>query len=166
MSFIRVTTGVGSTHVIYVIAAYSITLSALVLYSVLLQHRGRVFSADQNAATAGTAGGSPNGFNIGAALLSPVWMWRHGMRLPGVVLLVLFAAMVPLFNREMWIPLLFVATVPIAAGAALGFVGNRIATGHRGAESLAEFSASQLPWAIAGVTLYAFVLPWVWYFLA
>ena len=151
---------------IYVIAAYSITLSALALYGVLLQHRGRVFSADQDAATTGTAGGPPSGFNIGAALLSPIWMWGHGMRLPGVGLFALFAAMVPLFDREMWIPLLFVAMLPIAAGAALGFVGNRIATGHRGVESLAEFSASQLPWAIAGVTIYAFVLPWVWYFLA
>ena len=147
---------------IYVIAAYTITLSALALYGVLLQHRGRVFSKDQDVTT---AGGPPSGFNMGAALLSPVWMWGHGMRLLGVALLALFAMLVPLYDREMWIPFLFVAMVPVAAGAALGFVGNRIATGHRGVESLAEFSASQLRWATAGVSLYAFVLPWVWYFL-
>jgi hypothetical protein len=86
------------------------------------------------------------------------------MRLPGAGLLVLCTAMVPLYGRAMWIPLLFVGMVPLAAGAALGFVGNRIAVNHRGVESLADFSASQLPWATVGVTLYAFVLPWVWYF--
>ena len=82
----------------------------------------------------------------------------------GAGLFVLCTAMVPLYGRGMWIPFLFVGMVPLAAGAALGFVGNRIAVSHRGAESLADFSASQLPWATAGVTLYAFVLPWVWYF--
>ncbi len=86
------------------------------------------------------------------------------MRLPGAALFVLCTAMVPLYDREMWIPLLFVAIVPVAAGAALGFVGNRIAADHRGVESLAELSTSQLPWATVGVVLYAFVLPWVWYF--
>ena len=108
--------------------------------------------------------GLPRGFNLGAALLSPFWMWKHGMRLPGSILLAFFAAMVLLYEREMWIPFLLTAMVPLAAGAALGLVGNRIAASHRGAESLADFSASQLPWATAGVTLYAFVLPWVWYF--
>lgn len=151
---------------IYVIAAYTITLSALVLYGVLLQHRGRVFSVGPDGMPTGIADGPPTGFNPGAALLSPIWMWGHGMRLPGVVLLALCTAMVPLYLREMWTPLLFVAMIPIAAGAALGFVGNRVAAGHRGAESPAEFSSSQLPWAIAGITLYAFVLPWLWYFLA
>ena len=150
---------------IYVIAAYTITLSALALYGVVLQHRGRVFASDQDAMTTGTAGGLPRGFNVGAALLSPIWMWGHGMRLAGAALLVPYMAMVPLYDREVWMPLLFVAMVPLAAGAALGFVGNRIAVGHRGAESRGDFSRSQLPWATAAVALYAFVLPWVWYFL-
>jgi hypothetical protein len=151
--------------VIYVIAAYTITLSTLALYGVLLQHRGRVFEAGQGAMTIGTAGGPHRGFNVGAALLSPVWMWAHGMRLPGAVLFVLCTAMVPFYARAMWIPFLFVAMVSLAAGAALGFVGNRIAVAHRGVESLAEFSASQLPWATVGISLFAFVLPWVWYFV-
>ena len=150
---------------IYVIAAYTITLSALGLYTVLMQHRGRVFAAEQDATTLGTAGAPPRGFNVGAALLSPVWMWVHGMRLPGAALLVFCVAMVPLYGRAMWIPFLFVTMVPLAAGAALGFVGNRIAMAHRGVESLADFSASQLPWATVGITLFAFVLPWVWYFV-
>jgi len=151
--------------VIYVIAAYTITLGALALYGVVLQHRGRVSSADPTAMTTETAGGPPRGFNVGAALLSPLWMCGHGMRLPGAILLLLCLAMVPLYAREMWIPFLFVAVVPFAAGAALGFVGHRIAVNHRGVESLAEYSKSQLPWATAGVVLYAVVLPWVWYFV-
>ncbi len=153
---------------IYVIAAYTITLGALALYGVLLQHRGRVFAVDAETMTTGssdgTTGAVPLGFNVGAAFLSPIWMWRHGLRRPGVVLLVLYVALVPLYDRGMWIPFLFVAMVPLAAGAALGFVGNRIAVAHRGAERLAKFSASQLPWSTAGVVFSAIVLPWVWYF--
>lgn len=87
------------------------------------------------------------------------------MRLPGAALLVLWLALVPLYGHGMWAPFLFVAMLPLAAAAALGFVGNRIAVEHRGAESVAEFSSSQLPWATAGVALYALVLPWAWYFL-
>ena len=150
---------------VYVVAAYTITLSALALYGALLQHRGRVFAADQDATTNVLAAGLPRGFTLGAALLSPVWMWKHGMRLPGMVVLLFFGATILLYERQMWIPLLFAAMVPLAAGAALGFVGNRIAVGHRGAETVADFSASQLPWATAGIGLYTFVLPWAWYFL-
>ena len=150
---------------IYVVAAYTITLSALALYCVFLQHRGRVFAADQDATTNVLAAGLPRGFNLGAALLSPLWMWKHGMRLPGLVLLVFFGAALLLYWRQMWIPFLLAAMVPLAAGAAVGFVGNRIAVGHRGAETVAEFSASQIPWAMAGIGVYTFVLPWAWYFL-
>lgn len=159
----------GVQLVVYVIAAYTIPLCTLALYAVFLRHRERVFAADAEAeateAACGPSGEPTAGFNIGAALLSPVWMWGHGMRVPGALLLVLFGVMVPLSAREMWTPLLFVATVPLAAGAALGFVGNRIAVRHRGAESRAAFSKSQLPWATVGVLIYAVVLPWVWYFV-
>jgi hypothetical protein len=155
----------GVCCVIYVVAAYTITLCALALYGVLLQHRERLFAANADTMTTGTAGSLPRGFNVGAALLSAVWMWGHGMRGPGGALIVLCAMLIPLYDREMWMPFLFLAMVPLAAGAALGFVGNRIAVSHRGVESLAEFSTSQLPWATAGVALYAFVLPWVGYLL-
>ena len=150
---------------IYVVAAYTITMSALALYAVLLQHRGRAFAADQDAIGTVGAMGLPQGFNLGAALLSPFWMWKHGMRLPGSILLAFFAATVLLYERQMWIPFLFAAMVPLAAGAALGFVGNRIAAKHRGVESVAELSANQLGWATTGIGLYAFVLPWALYFL-
>lgn len=148
---------------IYAIAAYSITLGTLAFYGVFLHHHRRAFSRAH--AELVTASAPPNGFNLGAALLSPFWLWGHGLRWPGVTLLALCAAIPPLWDRQMWIPLLVVSMVPFAAGAALGFVGNRIAAGHRNPESVAEFSASQLPWAIAGIGLYTIVLPWVWYFV-
>ena len=149
---------------IYVLAAYSITIGTLALYGVLLQHRGRSYALDQSAAPGESAPGRSLGFNLGAALLSPFWMWQHGMRAAGAVVFVLCLALVPLYEREMWIPLLFIAMVPLAAGTALGFVGNRIATNHRASETATEFAASQLPWAIAGVGLFTIVLPWLWYF--
>jgi hypothetical protein len=146
---------------IYAIAAYSITLSALALYGVVLQHRARVYSLDQDS----SAGIVPAGFNVGAALLSPFWMWAHGMRLPAALLFGIGAAMIPLLEREMWIPVMLLGSTLLAAGAALGFVGNRIAFGHRGNESLRDFSSSQLPWSTIGIALYTIVFPWGWYFL-
>ena len=107
---------------IYVIAAYTITLSALALYGVLIGHRRRQFAAEQDSMTSGATGSLPRGFNVGAALLSPLWMWGHGLRLPGAGLIVLCTAMVPLYGRGMLIQFFFVGIVPLAAGAALGFV--------------------------------------------
>jgi prolipoprotein diacylglyceryltransferase len=150
---------------IYTIAAYSITVGTLALYGVFMQHRGHVYSdLIASSSRSASVAESTRGFNMGAALLAPFWLWKHGMRAPGGVLIIMCAAIVPLYERELWVPLLFVAMVPVAAGAALGFVGNRIAMNHRRAESLSKFSASQLPWAIAGVCLFAIVLPWLWYF--
>ena len=166
MSFARPST-FGNSTLVYTIAAYSITVGTLVLYGVFMQHRSHVYS-DLVAGSLGSGSTEPTepirGFNMGAALLAPLWLWKHGMRVPGGVLLILCAAIVPLYQRELWIPLLLVAMVPLAAGAALGFVGNRVAMNHRRDESLTEFSASQLPWAIAGVCLFTIVLPWIWYF--
>jgi len=149
---------------VYVLAAYSITVGALLLYGALLQHRSRVQTADLEAATGATPHGSVKGFNLGACLLSPIWMWGHGQRVPGAILLLTWLAIWPLYQQELWIPLLLVTLLPIAAGAALGLVGNRIALAHLGLESPGAFSASQLPWALSGIALYSFVLPWVVYF--
>jgi hypothetical protein len=151
--------------VIYVLAAYSITLGVLALYLVLLQHRRRE-SAEQLARHAGLPISDPRaGFNAGAMLLAPFWLMGHGMLPMGLLLLVPCLVVVPLYQRGLWIPLLFVAIVPAAAAAALGFVGNRIAVKYTGIQQPGAFSASQLPWAIAGITLHVFVLPWVWYAL-
>ena len=151
---------------VYAIAAYTITLGVLGLYWAVLAHRRAEF-AEAHARTNATALEDPRkGFNLGACLLAPVWMLRHGMTLPGALLLMPVLAILPLYEREMWLPLLFVGMVPIAAGAALGFVGNRIAVAHTGLESPAAFSTSQLPWSLAGIALYTIVLPWAWYFTA
>ena len=148
---------------IYALAAYSITLGVLALYLVLLQHRRRQ-SAEEVARRRGLEVADPRaGFNVGALLLAPIWMLRHGMALPGALLLVPYIAVVPLYQREMWVPLLFVGMIPIAASAALGFIGNRIGVQHTGLAEPGAFSAGQLPWAIAGIVLYLFVLPWSWY---
>lgn len=148
---------------IYVLAAYSITLGVLALYLVLLQHRRRE-SAEQLARQAGLPISDPRaGFNAGAMLLAPFWLMGHGMLSMGLLLLVPCLVVVPLYQRGLFIPVLFVAIVPAAAAAALGFVGNRIAVKHTGIQQPGAFSANQLPWAIAGIVLYVFVLPWVWY---
>lgn len=149
---------------IYAIAAYSITLGVLALYLVLLQHRQRQYADERASLSAGEPLDPRKGFNAGACLLAPLWMLGHGMPIPGAALLLLSAAAVALYLREMWIPLIFVSIVPLAAGAALGFVGNRIAAAHTGLDRAGPVSESQLPWALAGITLHAFVLPWAWYF--
>lgn len=147
---------------IYAIAAYSITIGALALYGVILQHRARAHGATRS----GESADDPRrGFNVGAALVAPFWLWGHGMQLAGAGLGLLCLALVPLYTQAMWIPMLFVGIVPLAAGAALGVVGNRIAVEHTGLEDAAAFSTSQLPWAVAGIALYTIVLPWAWYFI-
>ncbi|MEM9177446.1 MAG: hypothetical protein AAGC67_19700 [Myxococcota bacterium] len=149
---------------VYAIAAYSITLGVLGLYWAVLAHR-RVEIETAHARAAGRALSDPRkGFNVGALLLAPFWMLRHGMTIPGALLLLPTLAIVPLFHRELWIPLLFVGMVPLAAGAALAFVGNRIAVAHTGLDAPDAYSASQLPWALAGIAFYTVVLPWAWFF--
>jgi len=167
---------------VYVIAAYTITIGTLALYGVMLGYRQRVAVASlamPHPASAPTSlAASPEddsttdratedlrkGFNVGAALLAPLWMWAHGMRIPGAVLLVLCLSIAPLFRAEMWLPALAVAAIPLAASAALGFAGNRIAADHLKAEDSATFAATQLPWAIAGIILFTAIAPWVWFF--
>ena len=149
---------------IYALAAYSITLSVLGLYWVVLAHRNREF-AELSARSAGLPVADPRGgINVGALLLAPFWMLRHGMVWPGMILGLFTLGLAPLYQRELWIPLLFLAMIPLSAALALGFVGNRVAVGHTGLESPGAFSASQLPWAVAGIVLYTVALPWAGYF--
>ena len=149
---------------VYALAAYTITLGVLGLYWAVLAHR-RVETEAAHARAAGQALADPRkGFNVGALLVAPFWMLKHGMTIPGALLLVPTVAIVPLALREMWLPLLFVGTVPLAAGAALAFVGNRIAVAHTGLEAPDAYSASQLPWALAGIALHTLILPWAWFF--
>ncbi|MFP6656069.1 MAG: hypothetical protein VCB25_10615 [Myxococcota bacterium] len=146
---------------VYVLAAYSITIGTLMFYGVILQHRRRLVELDLARPSRPMRSIE---FNLGVALLSPFWMWQHGMRAAGTGRLILYLTMLPLYDQQRWILLLFVAMVPLAAGTALGFVGHRIARNDRSSESPAEYWASQLPWSLAGVGLYSVILPWFWYF--
>jgi hypothetical protein len=150
---------------VYVIAAYTITIGTLALYGVMIRHRQRVATAALVQEAGSLVPDPRKGFNIGAALLAPFWMWVHGMRIPGVVLLVVALGMLPLAQAELWIPLMTLATIVVAAAAALGFAGNRIAVDHLALEDPAAFASSQLPWAVAGIVLHVIVIPWVYFFL-
>ena len=151
---------------VYVIAAYTITIGALALYGVTIRHRQRV----AKAALGQQAGiGAPDlrkGFNVGAALLAPFWMWAHGMRIPAALLLVMSLGIVPLARLESWIPTLAISTIVVAAAAALGFAGNRIASDRLEIEDPGAFATSQLPWAVAGIVLYVIVMPWAYFFFS
>ena len=151
---------------IYVIAAYSITIGTLAIYGVLMQHRGRMHLSEMAGATDQSAtDATPSGFNLGAALLTPFWMWMHGMRVAGLILFFFYLAMAPLYDLAMWAPLFIAAIVAGAVGVALGVVGNRIASSHRASATAAEFARGQLPWALAGVGVFTILAPWLWYFL-
>jgi hypothetical protein len=150
--------------VVYAIAAYTITLGALALYWVMIQHRRREIASELGSRHRSKLQDPRTGFNLGACLLAPFWMLRHGMPIPGILVLIPTLAVFPLYSRQLWVPLLFVGMLPIAAGAALGVVANRIAVAHTGFEQAGELSASQLPWALTGIVLYLIVLPWAWYF--
>ena len=149
---------------IYALAAYSITLSVLGLYWVVLAHRSREF-AEASARSTGLSVADPRrGINVGALLLAPLWLLRHGMVGSGAILGLLTLGLAPLYQQELWTPLLFLGMIPLSAAVALGFVGNRIAVGYTGLESPGAFSANQLPWAVAGIVLYTVGLPWAGYF--
>jgi hypothetical protein len=148
--------------VIYVVAAYSITVGTLALYAGLLLHRARVLSGALSPSRIDPR----RGFNVGAALLAPIWMFAHGLRVPGAILLALWISMIPVYARGMWIPLWLMAATAVAASAALGFVGNRIVVDRIGVRSVGDLSTGQWPWALAGIVSYGFVLPWLWYFLS
>jgi hypothetical protein len=161
---------------VYAIAAYTITIGTLAIYGVVIGHRQRLATAalvragaaeDETFDVKERAALDPTrGFNIGAALLAPFWMWAHGMRAPAALLLVLSLALPPLYQSGMWIVFFATAAIPVAAGAALGFAGNRIAVAHRSEKDSASLAASQLPWAIAGIFLHVIVAPWAYFLLA
>jgi hypothetical protein len=149
--------------VIYTIAAYSITIGILALYGVMLQYRNRLAAVALADAGRGPAPDPKRGFDLGAVLWAPVWMVAHGMPWAGALVGLACVAPWLLYEWALWVPLVLVATIPLAAGAALGFVGNRIAFGRWGSRPVEGFWASQRRWALTGIVLHAFVLPWVAY---
>ena len=151
---------------VYTIAAYTITIGVLALYCAMIQHRQRVAALLLADATGSVVRDPRAGFNLGAALLPPFWMWAHGMRLPGALALIVTIAAGTFYYLEMWMPMFLAAGLLLAAGAALCVAGNRIAANSPALDDPASFAASQLPWALAGIVLDIVVLPWVYFFTA
>lgn len=156
---------------VYVVAAYSITVSVLLIYGVLLQHRARVARArltearsPGRGASRGGARGLESGFNLGAALLTPFWAAAHGRPLIGAALLAAFAALAAAQAGGVRLAVLLLAPLLLGASLFFGIVGNRIAATRSADRDPVAFAQSQLPWALAGAVLYTVVLPWVWHF--
>lgn len=145
---------------VYVVAAYSITISVLLIYGVLLQHRARL---------AGARPGS--GFNLGAALLAPLWALFHGQRAAGATLLATSVALAAAQAKGLALAAALLGALLAGASLFLGVVGNRIvnagasAAGHGGVggDPVARARA-ELRWALAGAVLHTIVLPWACYF--
>lgn len=154
---------------VYVLAAYSLTISVLVLYGVLLQYRARVARARVFAAAEGRPSGAPDpdlarGFNLGAALLAPFWAFAHGRSALGAALLAAFGALALAQARGLRLPVLLLTALSIGAALFLGAAGNRIAASRGGAGGAEGLAKQELRWAIAGAVLHTIVLPWACYF--
>ena len=154
---------------VYVLAAYSLTISVLVLYGVLLQHRARVARARVIFARSGAQVGTPDpelarGFNLGAALLAPFWAWSHGLRAVGATFLATCGVLALAQASGLRLPVLLLTSMWIGAALFLGAVGNRIAASRAGGAGAEALAAQELRWAIAGAVLHTIVLPWAGYF--
>ena len=150
---------------VYVLAAYSITISVLAIYGVLLQHRAQTIRARVAGRSGGKGVALGRGFNLGAALLAPLWAWFHGLRAVGATLLVSGVVLAFAVASGLRWPALGLAAILAAAAIGLGVVGNRIAAGRPGAVDPDAFYSSQRRWALAGVVLHTLVLPWTCYFM-
>ena len=150
---------------VYVLAAYSITISVLALYGVMLQHRAQVARAGMSGASRAASSELGRGFNLGAALLAPFWAWFHGLRAVGATLLLTGAVLVFALSSGLRWPAVLLAAILAAAAVVLGAVGNRIAAGEPASADPAAFLSRQLRWALAGAVLHTIVLPWACYFL-
>ena len=154
---------------VYVLAAYSITLGVLTIYGVMLQHGARIAHARLSSGSAGKGVDLGRGFNLGAALLAPIWAWFHGLRAVGATLLLTAVSLAWLCSSgaasgPRW-PAASLAAILAAAALYLGVFGNRIAVGDPASMDPAAFFARQLRWALAGAALHTVVLPWTCYFL-
>lgn len=154
---------------VYVLAAYSITIAVLAIYGVTLQHGARVASAGLSEGRPGTGIDLARGFNLGAALLAPIWAWFHGLRAVGASLLLTDVVLAWLWSsraeRDLGWLTPSLAAILVACSLALGVVGNRIAARGPSSADPAAFLSRQLRWALAGSVLYTVVLPWAWHFL-
>jgi len=156
--------------VVYALAAYSITLGVLLVYGFWLQHRARVARVRVELAAGGAGAETAvrarlaRGLNPGAALLAPFWAWAHGLRGAGAGLVAATAALVWAQANGLRPAVLFLSSLLVGAICFFAVAGNRIALARTPRPDPAAFEAGQLPWAIAGALVHAFVVPWAWYF--
>lgn len=145
---------------VYVLAAYSITLCVLLVYGLLLQHRARVALARLQ----GTGAGVARGFNFGAALLAPFWALAHGVPTGGLTLLVSLGALGVALSAGLRVAVLVLTALLVGASIFLGIVGDRIAAAHQAPLDPERFSSRQLAWGLAGALVHTVLLPWIVYF--
>lgn len=162
----------------YAIAAYSITLGALLVYGVWVQHRIRMARARQGGVSPAELG---RGFNLGAALLAPLWALAHGQYALGATLGAGAIAFGAVSSAGLRLPALALGSLLLGGAVFFGVVGNRIAAaralaaagvaerasaeaGVPGAEAEAV-ARTQLAWSLAGALLYTVVLPWAYHAL-
>ena len=150
---------------VYVLGAYSITISVLSIYGVMLQHRAQTARAGIPSGSRGARAELGRGFNLGAALLAPFWAWFHGLRAVGATLLLTGAVLAFALSSGLRWPAMLLAAILAASTVVLGAVGNRIAAGEPASADPAAFFSRQFRWALAGVVLHTIVLPWACYFL-
>lgn len=173
---------------VYVLAAYTLTIGVLVLYGVLLQYRARIARTRLVAAHGGSAVEDPGfarGFNLGAALLAPFWALSHGLAAAGAALLAAligFVALVAARPPSMQTATLALASLLIGGALFCGVIGNRVvaaaaraalhetkdlpATARETSSAgvAVELATRELSWAVAGTLLHTVVLPWACYF--
>ncbi|MEZ4332357.1 MAG: hypothetical protein R3F35_11420 [Myxococcota bacterium] len=149
---------------VYVLAAYTITIGVLLIYGVLLQHRARLARARLAGAGLAASPEQARGFNLGAALLAPFWAIAHGQPAIGGTLLVTWVAFAAAQASGLRLAVLLLGPLLIGASLFFGVVGNRIVAARSGGRDPIRCERGQLPWALAGAVLYAVVLPWVWHF--
>lgn len=142
---------------VYVVAAYSITIGVLLIYGVLLQHRARLAGARKGG-----------GFNLGAALLAPVWALFHGQRAAGATLLATAVALAAAQASGLALAAALLAALLAGASLFFGVVGDRIVNAGTQAEGgdgePAARAQAELRWALAGAVLHTVLLPWACYF--
>lgn len=160
---------------VYAVAAYSITLGVLLVYGVVIHHRTRLVRAELALRARGdrardfAAGVLFRGFNLGAALLAPLWSLVHGPRAAALALIAAWIACIASQLAGNRLVTLVLASFLLGSALFMGAVGNRllaarIAAPQGEAEDPFALAGRQARWALAGALLYTVVLPWACYF--
>ncbi|MCF8267012.1 MAG: hypothetical protein K9I69_02930 [Ignavibacteriales bacterium] len=103
------------------------------------------------------------GFNIGAAVLTPLWLMFHGRILTGILLIIFsfFARLLGLLGAG---GLFLYLIIVLAVMGWAGFAGNRIAGKHKNIYHPEAIQVSEKGWTTAGIIVgIVIVLPMMLY---